>query len=116
MEAHSFVGYSPKLYEALQILAYQEFQYETCDSYPPQQNCHPVDHRLHYELCLRALIGDSAAYEEIEAGYGAFYLEQLFLQMDDVNLRDLIRSGRLLDLKFNKDGFYMAVLEEKDEA
>ena len=112
MGTHSFVGYSPKLYEALQILAYQEFQYETCDSYPPQHGCHPVDYKLHMTLCIEALRGNHDAFNEIEAGFGVFYLEQLFLQMDDVNLRDLIRSGKLKDLQFDDDGYYLAVLEE----
>lgn len=113
MGKESFVGYSPKLYEALQVLAYQEFQYETCDIYPPVHNCHPEDHDDHVELCLKAMAGDRTAFEEIELGFGVFYLEQLFLQVDDVNLTDLLRTGRVASFEFNDDGYYRVILEEK---
>lgn len=112
MGEHSFIGYSPKFYLALQALAYQEFQYEPCDTYPPQHSCHPMDYEEHVQLCLNAMSGNDKAFEEIELGYGCFYLEQLFLQVDDVNLFDLMRTGQVKSLEFDKDGYYLAVLEE----
>ena len=113
MGNQSFVGYSPKFYEALQVLAYQEFQYETCDVYPPQHNCHPVDYKLHMDLCVQALRGNHDAVDEILEGYGVGYLEQLFLQIDDVNLTDLLRTGRVSDFVINDAGYYRVTLEDK---
>lgn len=110
MESHYFVGYSPKLYEALQISAYQEFQYEPTDDVLQTHNCHPVDYREHITLCLRALMGVGSAVDEVMTGYGLDYFSNLYDQCDDDMLYSLLKSGKLSSLKFDEDGYYVAEL------
>lgn len=112
MANRPFVGYSPKLYEALQIVAHQEFAWEPSDEYPPTQSWASDDFEDHMSLCLAAISGHSDAYDIIEKYFGYMYLEQLINQIDDINLRDLIATGKVSRFEFNDQGYYLVELEE----